>query len=144
MFVYRNTEPGLWTVGFYDPEGEWHPESDHSSKEQAAPLPPQNQKSMMLCRYALSDESILNWLRQTGRGEICRDLPQCRPRDAFSGILQLGALCHLHFSIASGARAAGCCFVAIPNGDVFDFHRFRWLETREINSGLFEFHERSL
>ena len=26
----------LWTVGFYDPQGSWHPESDHKSAEEAA------------------------------------------------------------------------------------------------------------
>lgn len=24
-YVYRSVEPGLWTVGFYDPSGKWHP-----------------------------------------------------------------------------------------------------------------------
>lgn len=36
MYVYIRTEPGLWTVGFYKPDGTWIPESDHSSTEQAA------------------------------------------------------------------------------------------------------------
>lgn len=40
MYVYKQTEPKLWTVGFYDPEGEgrrkWYPESDHDSPEKAA------------------------------------------------------------------------------------------------------------
>jgi len=35
-YVYMQTEPGLWTVGFYDPNGEWVPESDHKSPEEAA------------------------------------------------------------------------------------------------------------
>lgn len=35
-WVYRESEPGLWTVGFYDPKGEWEPESDHKSSESAA------------------------------------------------------------------------------------------------------------
>lgn len=26
-FVYIRSEPQLWTVGFYDPAGKWHPES---------------------------------------------------------------------------------------------------------------------
>jgi hypothetical protein len=26
----------LYTVGFYDPAGKWHPDSDHNSKESAA------------------------------------------------------------------------------------------------------------
>ena len=36
MYVYIRTEPRLWTVGFYDPEGRWHSESDHDSTEDAA------------------------------------------------------------------------------------------------------------
>jgi len=35
-YVYIRSEPGLWTVGFYDPDGKWQPESDHSSEEGAA------------------------------------------------------------------------------------------------------------
>ena len=26
----------LWTVGFYSPDGTWHPESDYGSREEAA------------------------------------------------------------------------------------------------------------
>ena len=36
MYVYKRTEPGLWTVGFYSPDGKWHPESDHEARESAA------------------------------------------------------------------------------------------------------------
>ena len=36
MYVYLNSESRLWTVGFYGPMGEWHPESDHRSSEDAA------------------------------------------------------------------------------------------------------------
>ena len=36
MYVYIKSEPGLWTVGFYDPAGRWQPESDHNSREDAA------------------------------------------------------------------------------------------------------------
>ena len=35
-WVYEQTEPKLFTVGFYDPDGQWHPDSDHSTKEEAA------------------------------------------------------------------------------------------------------------
>jgi hypothetical protein len=35
-WVYLRSEPGLWTVGFYDPSGEWHAESDWGSSEEAA------------------------------------------------------------------------------------------------------------
>lgn len=36
MWVYLDTESNLYTVGFYDPDGNWHPESDHNSSEEAA------------------------------------------------------------------------------------------------------------
>lgn len=36
MYVYVKTEPGLWTVGFYNPRGDWVSESDHGSKNEAA------------------------------------------------------------------------------------------------------------
>lgn len=35
-YVYIRSEPGLWTVGFYAPDGKWHPESDHHDREEAA------------------------------------------------------------------------------------------------------------
>ncbi len=36
MYVYIKSEPTLWTVGFYTPEGEWITDSDHSVREEAA------------------------------------------------------------------------------------------------------------
>lgn len=36
MWVYIRTERNLWTVGFYGPDGKWHPDSDHTSSEDAA------------------------------------------------------------------------------------------------------------
>lgn len=35
-FVYLRSEPGLWTVGFYTPTGEWIAESDHDHTPDAA------------------------------------------------------------------------------------------------------------
>jgi hypothetical protein len=35
-YVYIRSEPGLWTVGFYAPDGKWFPESDHDSSDDAA------------------------------------------------------------------------------------------------------------
>ena len=35
-YVYMKTEPGLWTVGFYEPNGAWTSESDLDSPAQAA------------------------------------------------------------------------------------------------------------
>lgn len=36
MYVYIQSDPGLWTVGFFAPDGKWHPESDHIHPEVAA------------------------------------------------------------------------------------------------------------
>jgi len=36
MYVYIRSEPGLWTVGFYHPNGQWEPDSDHTSRQEAA------------------------------------------------------------------------------------------------------------
>lgn len=36
MYVYIRSEPGLFTVGHYDPAGNWYPESDHRNSEDAA------------------------------------------------------------------------------------------------------------
>ena len=36
MYGYIRSEPGLLTVGFYDPDGEWIAESDWGSAEEAA------------------------------------------------------------------------------------------------------------
>ena len=37
MYVYQKfAEAGVWTVGFYDPTGQWYAESDHTTSEDAA------------------------------------------------------------------------------------------------------------
>ena len=35
MWVYLRTEPGLFTVGFYAPDGTWNTDSDHSNVHEA-------------------------------------------------------------------------------------------------------------
>lgn len=35
MYVYIRSEPGLWTVGHYDPAGKWVPESDWATAREA-------------------------------------------------------------------------------------------------------------
>ena len=34
-YVYESFESGLWTVGYYDQDGKWRPESDHKSPDEA-------------------------------------------------------------------------------------------------------------
>lgn len=36
MYFYKRTEPGLFTVGFEDAKGAWHPDSDHANRDEAA------------------------------------------------------------------------------------------------------------
>lgn len=36
MYCYIKSESSLWTVGCYSPDGKWHPDSDHSNREEAA------------------------------------------------------------------------------------------------------------
>jgi len=36
MYIYLQTEKNLWTVGFYNPEDEFMPESDWGTKDEAA------------------------------------------------------------------------------------------------------------
>lgn len=36
IWVYIQSEAHLWTVGFYDPSGKWHSDSDHDSQQSAA------------------------------------------------------------------------------------------------------------
>lgn len=39
MWVYQQTQFGaypLFTVGFYDPNGVWHTDSDHATADEAA------------------------------------------------------------------------------------------------------------
>ena len=36
MWVYIKTEPQLFTVGFYSPDGKWHTDGDWGTREEAA------------------------------------------------------------------------------------------------------------
>lgn len=36
IWIYIKTEPQLWTVGFYAPDGTFHGDSDHSTPDLAA------------------------------------------------------------------------------------------------------------
>lgn len=36
MWLYKQTEPRLWTVGFYTPNGDWEPEGDYGTPQEAA------------------------------------------------------------------------------------------------------------
>jgi hypothetical protein len=52
-YVYIRSEPNLWTVGFYDPKGTWHPDSDHTDSEKAA-----KRVAWLNGRAALDDVSL--------------------------------------------------------------------------------------
>jgi hypothetical protein len=34
-YVYVRSEPNLYTVGYYSPDGRWHPDSDFSTQKEA-------------------------------------------------------------------------------------------------------------
>jgi hypothetical protein len=36
MWVYIQSEDCLWTVGFYDPQGQWHADSDYNTRNEAS------------------------------------------------------------------------------------------------------------
>lgn len=36
MYIYINSEKGLWTVGHYAPDGKFVPESDHDNTHDAS------------------------------------------------------------------------------------------------------------
>lgn len=36
MYVYIKSEANLYTVGFYDPSGNFHPDSDYNDRNKAA------------------------------------------------------------------------------------------------------------
>lgn len=36
MYVYVQSEPSLWTVGFYAPDGTWHTDRDYDTQAEAA------------------------------------------------------------------------------------------------------------
>jgi len=38
MWVYERTEPGVYTVGYYDPDGKWHTDADYATREEAAKM----------------------------------------------------------------------------------------------------------
>ena len=86
-YTYLRSEPGLWTVGDYAPDGKWQPESDHDSREDAAqrvawlngsgepPAPPagllltpRDRRTLMA---ALADAATYRTDRATGYCEAC-------------------------------------------------------------------------
>ena len=35
VYIYSKFDR-IWVVGFYSPDGEWHPDSDHADRDDAA------------------------------------------------------------------------------------------------------------
>lgn len=35
MLVYRETGPDVWSIGFYTPDGEWHPQTNRDNRDDA-------------------------------------------------------------------------------------------------------------
>src|ERR1051326_1498427 len=42
-WVYVQSEPTLWTVGFYSPDGKWHTDSDHGTPDDKLKVEPGNE-----------------------------------------------------------------------------------------------------
>jgi hypothetical protein len=71
MYVYIQSEPGLYTVGFYRPNGKWEPESDHDSIAKAEKITEDNEDIYIGAvreyyrnnfKNGVSDESFLLWI----------------------------------------------------------------------------------
>ena len=86
-YTYIRSEPGLYTVGFYNPSGKWEPESDHNDKEEAAkraawlngsPNPyevdfsrenKELREALQKCVAYLADLNGSQWIKADGIGE---------------------------------------------------------------------------
>ena len=80
MYVYKQTERTLWTVGFYMPDGRWEPESDHDSPEEAA--------------------KRVHYLNGSRDGELVRLVHQCD---------DLLTLCQQSYGVLVASRWDGRC-----------------------------------
>jgi hypothetical protein len=79
MYVYiqSDTNPDLYTVGFYDPNGNWQPESDHRSARNAA------EQVAWLNGYH-NESSDLPDLEQYCRDFITEKLPQYEDQEIYA------------------------------------------------------------
>ena len=78
-YVYIRSEPQLWTVGFYKPDGKWEPESDHSSPEGASRKVAllNGSSSVFQCRLCRGTGSHWEDVAGDGRGREQMDCEPC-------------------------------------------------------------------
>ncbi len=65
-YVYVRSEPGLWTVGYYKPDGKWDAESDHDSPDKAA------ERAALLNGSVMLQLSELRAQRTANQAELAR------------------------------------------------------------------------
>ncbi len=74
QYVYLRSDPGLYAVGFYRPDGKWEAESDHTSSEEAA------KRASLLNGAAPSPEnSYTSDLRGLRHADTCRGVFENEP-----------------------------------------------------------------
>ena len=59
MYVYVRSNPGRFTVGFFDPTGQWHTDNDYDTREKAA------------FRVAWLNEGATPWWKNGGAWRGC-------------------------------------------------------------------------
>lgn len=62
-WVYKETEPGVWTVGFYAPAGAWYADSDWDNRDDAR-----------------------EWVHYLNGGEPVGTVENSKPRDETLGV----------------------------------------------------------
>lgn len=82
MYCYIRSEPGLWTVGFYRPDGSWNPESDHSHEGDAAQRVHLlngggKHAPMREIGVAVKCESCGRWFNATSQEQMDSKCPNC-------------------------------------------------------------------
>lgn len=73
-YVYKQTEfcgrdgadYNLYTVGFYDPSGKWHPDSDHTDQEKAAQRVAYLNGGQQLDPVAAANHEIIRQMKRNG------------------------------------------------------------------------------
>lgn len=92
-FVYLRSEPGLWTVGFYAPGGEWHSESDHptarEASERAAWLNGSGASQCNTREIVRASSAFHAWFREyVGPARYTELLPYTRELEAFERVVR--------------------------------------------------------
>jgi hypothetical protein len=76
-WVYLQSEPGLFTVGFYDPSGKWRPHADFSSRDEAV------REVIRLTHGAVDPSSVELRLLRKENEELHRKVEELETASAF-------------------------------------------------------------